>query len=143
MAGERKTKKPQPFGQLQLEDFVYEAQKTIEKMEAGKTIKDKKYTMHGLEGLTEEGMALKRGFRNDAWDAVLWEQEYQYRDGKRDSLLLSQVYREVSKDAEWHAMQSAAKLHREVVKYCTSDDIDVRNAKPRRRRAPRRSSFNL
>lgn len=125
------------------EDFIDDARKTIDKMERGKEFKDKKYTTLGLESLTEEGMALKQGSRNDAWDAVMWEQEYQFRDGARSSVKLARAYQDVSRDSEMRAVHVALKLHKEVIKYLTSDDIDVQKSKHKKKKLKRRSSFNF
>lgn len=126
------------------EDFMDEIEYSVDKLERGKRLKDKKYSSLGLENLTEEGSALRRAYQEDAWDAVLWEQHYQREDGKRSSVLISQVYRDVSRDAEQRAVEVAIKVHREVMKLCTEDDLIVaRRFSNRTRNDKRRRSSSL
>jgi hypothetical protein len=124
------------------QDFVDEALKTVEKMEQGKQLRDKKYTALGLEKLTEEGRALKAAFREDAYDAVMYGQEEQYLKGRRDSGLLAAAYSQVSKESQLRAFNLALQLRRDVIPYLTCDDVDVMRKKKKRTRAhKRRTSF--
>jgi hypothetical protein len=124
------------------QDFVDEALKTVEKMEQGKELRDKKYSALGLENYTEEGRALKTAFREDAYDAVMYEQEEQYQLGRRDSGLLADAYHRVSVESHKRAICLALRLRRDVIKYLTNDDINVKHKKKKRTRAQkRRSSF--
>ena len=54
------------FDEDDFQDFLDDMKDTIHRSERGKSLKDKKYTLSGLESYTEEGQALKRGFREDA-----------------------------------------------------------------------------
>ena len=126
------------------EDFMDEIDYSVEKLEQGKRLKDKKYSSLGLESLTEEGSALRRAYQEDAWDAVLWEQHYQREDGKRSSVQISQLYREVSRDAEQRAVEIALRVHREVMKFCTQDDLTIaKRFSDRTRNDKRRRSSSL
>jgi hypothetical protein len=107
------------------ESFMDEIEKSVDKLEQGKRLKDKKYSALGLENLTEEGSALRRAYQEDAWDAVLWEQHYQREDGKRSSFQIAQAYRDVSRDAEQKAIHMALQVHHEVLTYLTTDDLSL------------------
>lgn len=110
------------FDTEDFDQFLDEIEKSVDKLEQGKRLKDKKYSALGLENLTEEGSALRQAYQEDAWDAVLWEQHYQREDGKRSSLGIAQAYRDASRDAEQKAIHMALQVHKEVRVYLADDD---------------------
>jgi len=110
------------------EDFVEDMEKCVEKMEQGKRLKDKKYSSLGLESLTEEGSAIRQANQEDAWDAVLYEQEQQREEGKRDSIQIAEVYQQISYESQIFAQELARQVHEEVEDYLNHsarDDIDA------------------
>ena len=96
--------------------------KTVERMENGKLLKDKKYTSHGLEGWTNEGHYLRKYDKEDAWDAVL-DQQYKTQKtyGRRISTNVSLAYQQVSKDAKQRAIDIAKSNHNDVNRYILKD----------------------
>jgi hypothetical protein len=111
------------------EAFLDDIEKSVDKLDKGKRLKDKKYSALGLENLTEEGSALHQAYQEDAWDAVLWEQHYQREDGKRSSVQIAQKYRDVSRESEQKAINMALQVHHEVLKYLTADDLSLTTQK--------------
>jgi len=116
------------FGGEDFEDFVEDMEKCVEKMEQGKRLKDKKYSSLGLESLTEEGSAIRQANQEDAWDAVLYEQEQQQKAGRRSSVQIAEVYRQISHESQLFAQELAQQVHEEVDDYLYNsarDDIDL------------------
>ena len=96
--------------------------KTIERLEQGKTLKDKKYTSHGLESWTNEGHYLRKYDKEDAWDAVLDQQKHTKRKyGRRISTNVSLAYQQVSKDAKQRAIDIAKSNQDDVNNYILKD----------------------
>ena len=96
--------------------------RTVERMENGKLLKDKKYTSHGLEGWTNEGHYLRKYDKEDAWDAVL-DQQYKMQKayGRRISTNVSLAYQQVSKDAKQRAIDIAKSNQSDVNRYILKD----------------------
>ncbi|KAL3927664.1 MAG: hypothetical protein SGBAC_012991 [Bacillariaceae sp.] len=103
-------------------DFVEDMEKCVDKMENGKRLKDKKYSSLGLESLTEEGSAIRQAHKENAWDAVLWEQEYQREEGKRSSIQIAEAYIQISRESQLYAHEQAQHVHEEVENYLLSWD---------------------
>mmetsp|Transcript_2092 Transcript_2092/g.4719 ORF Transcript_2092/g.4719 Transcript_2092/m.4719 type:complete len:333 (+) Transcript_2092:50-1048(+) len=97
------------------ESFIEDVEKSVDKLERGKRLKDKKYSSLGLESLTEEGAALRQAHKEYAWDTVLWEQNQQQEEGNRSSEQLAEAYREASRDAEVRAVRLARQVSDEVL----------------------------
>eukprot|EP00934_Nitzschia_sp_Nitz4_P002115 Nitzschia sp. Nitz4//scaffold289_size23394//9758//10390//NITZ4_008477-RA/size23394-processed-gene-0.12-mRNA-1//-1//CDS//3329545822//2115//frame0 len=57
---------------------------------------DEDLCARGLESRTRNGSRLKRMNIESAWDAVLYEQEKQYNDGRYNTTLLAKIYREAT-----------------------------------------------
>ncbi|CAJ1937502.1 unnamed protein product [Cylindrotheca closterium] len=109
------------------EDFVEDMNKCVDKMEQGKRLKDKKYSSLGLESLTEEGSAIRQANQEDAWDAVLLEQEHQQAEGKRSSIQIAEAYRQISFESQLYAQEQAQLVHDEMEQYYlyARDDLDI------------------
>ena len=103
------------------EDFVEDMEKCVEKMEQGKRLKDKKYSSLGLESLTEEGSAIRQANQEDAWDAVLCEQEAQREEGTRSSIQIMEAYQQISYESMLYAQELAQQVHEEVEDYLLAE----------------------
>ena len=109
-------------------DLMYdEIERTAEKMEQGKTLKDKKYTPLGLEGWTMKGRTQRKWNKEDAWDAVLDEQYRNLKDhGRRISTNVSHAYQNASRLAKEKARNVAAGIHDDVERYMAKEDGSLR-----------------
>ena len=109
------------------EAFVEDMEKCVDKMESGQRLKDKKYSSLGLESLTEEGSAIRQANQEDAWDAVLGEQEQQWKEGRRSSIDISIAYQRISEYSAQYAHELAQAFHEELESYLnhSKDDIDM------------------
>mmetsp|Transcript_30011 Transcript_30011/g.72062 ORF Transcript_30011/g.72062 Transcript_30011/m.72062 type:complete len:204 (+) Transcript_30011:343-954(+) len=114
------------FGGEDFDSFMDDMEKCVDKMEQGKRLKDKKYSALGLESLTEEGSAIRQANQEDAWDAVLYEQEQQQKEGKRSSIQIAEAYRQISYESQLYAQEQAQLVQEEVEDFLYSfDDLDV------------------
>jgi hypothetical protein len=86
-------------------------------------VSDALHTTLGITHLLAEERKVRAINRVAAWDIVLNEQELQQQLGKRNSILLADLYKSVSADAVSKAQRAA----QEVADYATHtlDDIEV------------------
>jgi hypothetical protein len=115
-------------------EFYDEIMKAVDKFEQGKTFRDKKCTATGLRHFTEEGQAMIGAMREDVYDAVMYEQDYQYQTDRRDSFLLADVYHQVSADAQHQAVSRARQVRSDVVPPYLICNDSARNKKKRQRK---------
>ena len=75
----------------------------IAKMNAGKTLKDKKFCSRGLEGHTKIGSKTKNLIRSQSIFAVLEEQNMQYEEGFMDDVAIAEIYGKLTADSQSEA----------------------------------------
>jgi hypothetical protein len=86
---------------------------TLSMMKGGLHIREENpwYCCRGLEPFTREGSARRKANRENAWNAVFWEQDLQWENGIYDPEAISNAYSEFSHDCQDAAVMKATEDH--------------------------------
>ena len=106
------------------EEIGRKCDKVIEKLNQGKQVNSRKYCVRGLERMTNLIQARIACNKNDAYDAVILEQEIQREQNDYDPERIAYLYRElVSRQCHIDAYELGLYDARVVEKYL--DDVDM------------------
>jgi len=104
-------------------------QLTIFLMESDKLVEDDEHTSRGLEYRTQEGAWARYENKRDAYNAVLDEQDRQWKKDLDDWEAISKVYREHSEKCQKAANERAAKDEKIIIEYARSNPIEEKKSK--------------
>lgn len=116
------------FQKADYDQFKKEIRQTVKHLEQGRRVSDAWHTTLGVTHLLAEERKARANIRTAAWDAVLNEQDVQQQLGRRDSILLADLYRDVAASSGEAAIWKAQRQAQEVAQLYSSrtmDDIEI------------------
>jgi len=115
------------YGDEDYSSFRKQCELTANKMEEGKTMKDKNHSALGLDAWTLQGHRRRERNRCDSVDVVLDEQFAQWDDGQDDHESIAQLYKARTEHPQMVANTKALVMEREVQEYMsqTLEDYDT------------------
>jgi hypothetical protein len=102
------------YNDKEYEKFADHCKITVERIEKGKALKDKKYCAIGLEYWTDAGMRKRQRNRGQAFSVVLEEQLAQWEDGENDQESISELYSACTASSRMVATTTGLRTEREV-----------------------------
>ena len=94
--------------------------KSVTKLQDGKSFHEKKHTSVGLESITEEGYRNTQRNRRKAYKVVLVEQQAQRELGMNDASFLAALYNKIAAPCLQEAQERAATYQQEIQRYINS-----------------------
>ena len=131
------------YDDVDYQGFRKHCELSVEEIEKGKTLKDKKHSALGLDGWTKKGYEKRERHRIDSIDAVMDEQFAQWDDGKDDFDSIADLYKHKTEHPQMVANTKGLIIEREVKEYLSTsmDDYETQSiasyydAKKRRRQS--------
>ena len=105
------------FQKEEFDKIIAKSQVVIEKAALTKSLPGKKYCTRGLERLSPESSDQIMTQREDAWDAVLYEQDQQREEGTFDEDYIADLYKSSTQLNQDEAVERAQQDAAEVEEY--------------------------